>query len=192
MQTKQELRKKYNQIRATLSPEYRAEAHKKIFEKITNLPQVLNANTICCYVSHNEEVDTHQLINSFLNADKQVVIPKVGDDILKLYSINSLDDCIPGFKGILEPPESAPLVDSNTIDVFIILAIAYDSWGYRLGYGKGYTDRLLAGQSSGYRIGICYTDQLAFALPHEKHDIPVDLVISDSITLSPSFTFLEN
>jgi 5-formyltetrahydrofolate cyclo-ligase len=57
------------------------------------------------------------------------------------------------------------------------MAVAFDIHGHRLGYGKGYYDRLLK-KIKGLKVGLAYDFQIVDKLPVEPHDIPVDLIIT--------------
>ena len=182
MVTKDALRKQFDSLRLTLSPVYRKSAHDSIYHKVISHPHIVAAKTVCCYISHESEVDTHRIIEYCLKENKQVVVPKVADKRLDLHAITSLEECTPGFKGILEPPSTNRLVAAPLVDLFIVLGLVFDTYKYRIGYGKGYTDRLLASQS-GIKMGLAYTDQLISQVPHESHDVPLDVIITDTITL---------
>lgn len=180
--TKQDLRKHLIQVRDNIPAEVKIAADNSIYQKLITNYTVIKAETICCYVSYSKEVNTHAFIDWCLSQHKRVCIPKVEGQVLQLHLITSLDNCTAGFKGILEPLDSSPIIKTEEVDVFVLLGLGFDAEGYRLGYGKGYTDRLLA-PIHGYTIGICYTDQLLYALPHEDHDIPVNEVVTEDVLL---------
>ena len=138
------------------------------------------ANTICLYVSLPEEVDT----GSLFGQKKSFVVPRVSDKDLILHQIQSPDDLIKGRFDIFEPKKSCPVVNVSVVDLFIVPGIAFDRKGYRLGWGKGYYDRLLAGVSA-TKIGLAYSFQIVSRLPHKRYDIPMDIVITEHETLSP-------
>ena len=57
--------------------------------------------------------------------------------------------------------------------------LAVDRAGYRLGYGAGYFDKLLAGRGARpYCVAALPAPFLVEGLPHEPHDVPVDLVLT--------------
>ena len=113
---------------------------------------------------------------------KRIVIPKVfaAQHMLKLYEIMSVDELMPGYRGIKEPPakkeRELPLRDINLV---LIPGIAFDSVGNRLGYGGGYYDILLAGKSKGTPlVALAYEEQVVASLPSEPHDVRVDIVVT--------------
>jgi 5-formyltetrahydrofolate cyclo-ligase len=50
--------------------------------------------------------------------------------------------------------------------------------GNRLGFGRGYYDRVLA-NSKGFKLGVGFHCQLLEDVPFESHDIPLDGFISE-------------
>ena len=48
----------------------------------------------------------------------------------------------------------------------------------RLGYGKGVFDKLLS-KSKALRIGLAYDFQIVDEIPQEKHDLVMDLVVTE-------------
>jgi len=84
---------------------------------------------------------------------------------------------------ILEPPDASISINPQDIDMFIVPGLAFDMKGHRLGYGKGYYDRLLK-SVPGRTIGIGYTDQLTYELSHTDTDIPLSKLVTDQLTIS--------
>ena len=56
--------------------------------------------------------------------------------------------------------------------------VAFDLEGNRLGYGKGILDMLLL-DTKAFKIGLAYDFQMQKALPVEKHDVKVNMVITE-------------
>ena len=83
--------------------------------------------------------------------------------------------------GVFPPdPARCPEVDLASVDFALVPALAVDGARYRLGYGAGYFDKLLAGRGA---RPFCVTAlPAAFvveSLPHEPHDVAVDLVVNE-------------
>jgi 5-formyltetrahydrofolate cyclo-ligase len=66
------------------------------------------------------------------------------------------------------------------IDLVVIPGAGYDYAGNRLGYGGGYYDKLLSGKKKNTPIiALAYEEQLVDAIPAEKHDVRVDMIVTD-------------
>jgi len=65
-------------------------------------------------------------------------------------------------------------------DLIIVPLLAFDKENYRLGWGGGFYDRFLARQPQAVKIGLAYWNGFASeGLPHEPHDIPLDMIITE-------------
>jgi|LSQX01.2.fsa_nt_gb 5-formyltetrahydrofolate cyclo-ligase len=162
-----------------------AEKSAAITEKLCSLRQYSDAQTLTVYMSYRNEVSTEAFIERCLCQGKRVAIPKVVTVpalTLELYEIRDLrNDVLPGFKGIPEP-NSAVLkkVDPQDIDFAVIPGLSFDYGGHRIGYGAGLYDRLLAKlRPECLKVGIAYDMQMMEQLMAEKHDITMDMVITE-------------
>ena len=148
------------------------------------LPCYRNCSLVLTYVSTAIEVDTIALIEHSLEEGKTVACPRCVDNtrLMEFYRISSLRDLEPGTFGVLEPkPIKENLLTDFSDSVCIIPGLSFDRQGFRLGYGKGYYDRFLAGYS-GTRIGICYSGCMHDRLPHGKFDRSVDILLTEGIS----------
>lgn len=79
--------------------------------------------------------------------------------------------------GIPIPLEGAALVP----DVALLPLVAFDTAGYRLGYGGGYFDRTLASLLPRPRtIGLGYESIRVETIHPEPHDIPLDAIVTEA------------
>ncbi len=69
-------------------------------------------------------------------------------------------------------------IDINKLDVIIIPGLCYNNRGYRLGRGMGCYDKALKNYQ-GLMIGSCYDDNVIDYKFEEKHDIKVDLIVTN-------------
>ena len=105
----------------------------------------------------------------------QRAYPRVsGTDLV--FCVCSQNDLVPGWRGILEPPDTTPRVDP---DLIVVPGLAFSRSGDRLGRGKGFYDRYLNG-SKALTIGV--TDQAGIYddVPKLPFDYAVDLVLTES------------
>lgn len=182
---KNALRKQLREKRKTLSPTSHAEKSEIIRKKLQLEDVFLKAKSLLIYISTPEEVDTHALIKEAFSQNRTLYAPKIFGEKIVLCKIQSWEDLESGNFGVLEP-KTLPEESAQKIDLILVPGIAFDNFGHRIGYGKGYYDKLLK-SISGYKVGLAFSEQLINKVPHEAHDVPVDLIITDSalITLNP-------
>src|SRR5882672_12157059 len=157
----------------------------EIMDQVLHLHEYVRARGIACYVSKDSEVDTRPLIRSALDQEKRGIIPvvKKGDIELFFSEIKDLgSELAPGTFGILEPkPENVHPVSLDTVDVIFVPGIVWDREGYRLGWGRGYFDRVIKNLPPHLRsAGLAFNMQLISRVPRDQFDVPVDLVVTES------------
>jgi len=65
-------------------------------------------------------------------------------------------------------------------DAVLVPLVGYDPSGFRLGYGGGYFDRTLAAaRPRPCAIGLGYEDSVLPTIFPQRHDIPMDLIVTD-------------
>lgn len=144
-----------------------------------SLECVKNAKTICTFLSAFKEPDTIEIVRQLWEKKCRVIVP-ISDtetNTLSLSCIDNMDDLKKGAYGILEP-SVVKTADERDIDVILVPGLAFDRHGGRMGFGKGYYDRLLE-TSSAVKIGLCYDFQLFDTIPTESHDVPMDFIITE-------------
>ena len=77
-------------------------------------------------------------------------------------------------------PTSGQRGPVNQVDVVFVPAAAVDRDGNRLGWGKGYYDRFLAGlDPSTFVVAVVFDADILAEIPAEPHDIGVDVIITE-------------
>jgi len=180
---KKALRLQMRQRRRALPAAERERASARIRQSLTALPSFQNAQTMHSYVSWQDEVDTHVLIQEALRAGRRVVVPKVQPPgrMLAHYFIEDFSALIPGTFGILEPPAEeakTAAVAKDAFDLVIVPGVAFDRQGHRLGYGAGYYDRFLS-EIHTPKIALAFAAQMVEQVPAAMHDQSVDFVITE-------------
>ena len=151
----------------------------EIRQKLFQIECVKQAETVCTFISAFKEPDTVETIKELWKQGKKVVVPitDIESGTLSLSYINSMDDMGKGAYGILEP-KTVQTADENNIDVILVPGLAFDRNGGRMGFGKGYYDRLLENNKA-VKIGLCYDFQILGKIPTESHDVPMNFVITE-------------
>ncbi len=178
---KAELRRSIGALRRSLPADARARRDLAITEALDASGALTRARTVAAYSAVRGEVDPRRIVERCWQQGLEVVLPRVdrAQGTLGWYAHRPDLPLIEGAYGILEPGPEAPSVDPVRIDLVLVPAVAFDERGHRLGMGMGFYDRALPLLPNARRIGLAFDFQLVAELPHEPHDQPVDLVISD-------------
>lgn len=180
---KQILKSEIFERRKSLSREEVKEKSRIIKEKLNSMPEFKKSKNILTYVSFNNEVDTINIINGLLTKnEKKVLVPYVDKDkVIQISKINSFDDLEPKTFGILEPKRNKiKKFDIDKLDLVIVPGIAFDKNGHRIGYGHGYYDRFLEKiKKDTAKIALAFDFQIVDKIPEERHDVPVDVVVTE-------------
>ncbi len=57
--------------------------------------------------------------------------------------------------------------------------MAFSPSGYRIGYGGGYYDRLIAQLPGVLTVGLAFELQVVASLPRDMYDMPVDFLVTE-------------
>ena len=139
------------------------------------------------YASFGSEVDTSELWQAILTEGKTLLLPRIDKsrDAIRVYAVRDPSrDLETNRWGIAEPrPEACPEIDLADLEFVFVPGVAFDARGGRLGYGKGYYDRLLAasGQAGGSPtlIAGALAVQVVDEVPMEPHDVRIPALVTE-------------
>lgn len=179
IQVKRELRRRLRAIRGQLPAEARAARSAAIVDRVLALPELRAARSIAAFVAMRSEADPAGIVAACRARGHRVALPRVHPepDGLVLHAHAADDPLERSSFGVLEPSASAPRVDA--VDVVIVPGLAFDPRGHRIGYGKGFYDRLLPTLPGAFRCAIAYDFQLVPEVPDRDGDVPVHAVVTD-------------
>lgn len=175
------MRRLYLTKRRALSPEQRADASHRIQQAVIDSTEFQAAGSLALYVPIHNEVDTKEIMQKAWEMKKIVGLPhwEPQSGIIRFYRTDPATRLRPTDWGTQEPvPATTKELAAQALDLMLVPGIAFDSHGFRLGYGQGGYDRLLAGYS-GKAWGLAFELQLIDSLPHESHDIPCSRIITE-------------
>ncbi|MCK4589147.1 MAG: 5-formyltetrahydrofolate cyclo-ligase [Nanoarchaeota archaeon] len=175
--SREEILKKRNSLSRT---EIKSKS-KEIFQRLLNINHLNRTQNVCVYVSKDSEVETHDLI-TYLLKKKNVFVPFIEKEELRVSEIKNFSDLEKGQFNILEPKNKINY--NQNIDLIIIPGVAFDKRGNRLGRGNGYYDKFLKNIQS-LKIGLAFEEQIIGQVPVEKHDVPLNLIITDKQIIKP-------
>jgi 5-formyltetrahydrofolate cyclo-ligase len=173
--------------RDSMSEEIRKDKDREIKERLLALSEFKASHKILLYASFRSEVDTFKLLQYCIANGKITMLPRVDkqNNELELYEIKDTGELVKGYFGIPEPNVSEDRrMNVEHMDLIIVPGVAFDEQCNRLGYGKGFYDKLLTrvkGQGSKVKglIALAYEEQIVESIPSELHDIKMDKIITD-------------
>lgn len=157
-----------------------------ILDTCLKLPEVVSAHTLMFYLDVRDEVRTQHALPRTLASDRRVVVPWCqGPSELQLFLLTDLQELEAGRFGILEPsaalrrlPEKQ--IQVSELDAIFVPGVAFDRHGGRLGYGKGYFDRLLKTVRPDCALtGLAFECQLCERVPMDSHDVYMDWIVTE-------------
>ncbi len=177
LKSKSEFRKEVINLKKRLNSSDRIIQSQYIFKKVEQLEYFQNAKIILTYWSLNDEVYTHDFIKKW-SATKTILLPvtlKNDLEIREFKGTHLLKES-PVMK-LMEPIGNA-FTSFNGIDIAIIPGLVFDKQNNRIGYGKGYYDKLLT-KMNVFKVGVCFDFQLFDIIPNTEQDIRMDLVLTN-------------
>ena len=146
------------------------------------LPEFVAARRIALYSSFNSEVRTDMIFSQALLEKKEVFFPRADDERrhLRFIRVLAASELRPGLYDIDEPPHHGEEASVDTMDIVVMPCVALDRFGSRVGYGKGFYDRVLE-RATAFKVALAYGCQITDRkIPVEPHDVSVDAVVTES------------
>ncbi|MBQ3312133.1 5-formyltetrahydrofolate cyclo-ligase [bacterium] len=141
-------------------------------DKLKKLPQYSDARDIMLFYPMKYEIDVLSLMSE---KNKNFYLPRIKGDILEVCPYKNGDTLEMSSFKTMEPISNA--VEPSKLDIVVVPALMADKQNYRLGYGKGFYDRFL-NTTFAKSIVLVAKELIVDKLPVEKHDKPVDFVIT--------------
>lgn len=177
-QEKIALRDHYKKMRSNISEQRRRQASQQALIDLN--AKIPTGARVLSFISTSEEIDIQEF-NRLLSGQGRLYLPRVNENQeLEIYPCTSLDTLILSPLHILEPnPLYYSPISLSAIDITLVPGVVFDREKRRIGYGKGFYDRLIhKAKTSGYStffLGIGFYEQLyPNLLPREEHDEIVD------------------
>lgn len=180
MTGKPEIRRDMQARRDAMGAEERLAACGYVCDQLLTV-KLAEGAVIAGYSTIRSEVDITEALRDYAAGGNRVCLPRVTKPKLTLDFLEWLPggELAMGHYNIAEPISGEVL----TPEVVLLPLLAFDRAGYRLGYGAGHYDATLAELKKSnpklLSIGIGFAFQEVDKLPHEAHDMPMDMIITD-------------
>lgn len=178
---KKELRKQIKVLKATLSAEEKQLKSEQIFNSLERLPQFQQSRIVFAYWAMADEVQTQEFVKRWSNS-KRMLLPKVDGEDLRLKIYRGEESMAPGEAfGILEPI-GEDFTDYISIDFIVVPGVGFDKAKNRMGRGKAYYDKIL-NSTHAFKAGVCFDVQIVDDVPCEPHDVKMDAVFTETLSI---------
>ena len=182
---KKDLRKIYLEKRMTLSKDEVNFLSEKIFDEFILQFNVIENQKVSIFlpISKFNEINTLEFIKFLWSKKLNVFIPKIIDKDLISIKFTSETILIQNSWGILEPLSNQ---NEETVFDYVITPLLYcDSFGNRVGYGKGFYDKFFQTiNSDAKKIGVNYFAPTDIIDDISELDVKVDYLITPEEILS--------
>ena len=182
--TKEELRKIYLQKRLSLSEAEYAQLNFQLFEKFFTSVDLSSVKILSTFLplEKNKEPDTWLIIDRIRKEFPhiRISVPRVNDQTgeLENFFFQGQDQLQKNKWGIQEPKHGIP-IDPAQFDLVLIPMLIFDKNGHRVGYGKGFYDKLLVScKPSCYRVGLSFYPPVETIEDINGHDQVLTKVIT--------------
>ncbi len=181
IERKKALRRLMREREPEVSAAELAAASARLCERLRPAQVWKESRRILSFLPMPGEPDVRPLLEQALADGKTLALPRFnaqrGDyDICLTRDLAALET---GHWGIPEPGANRPLLKPEWLDFVLVPGLAYDMMGRRLGRGKGYFDRLLAGVQ-GLKCGVAFDWQVVEEVPAGPHDVGMDWLLTPS------------
>ena len=127
-----------------------------------------------------KEPDVWLALAEALPEGKIVALPRL-DKVNQRYAPrrvqNLRTEITAGHFGIREPAANCLEMPLADFELVLVPGVAFDLHGHRLGRGKGYYDRWLAGYA-GTKIGVAFDEQIVEMVSAGKQDVRMNFILT--------------
>jgi 5-formyltetrahydrofolate cyclo-ligase len=179
--TKQELRKKYKELRQAMPLGAIQDESLAIANMLLRLDIWQNTYFhIFLTMENQKEVHTDVVLNILAGKDKEVIVSRSDFESCSMvhYLLTDNTKLVLSNYGIPEPVDGIE-VPSARMDVVFVPLLAFDEKGHRVGYGKGFYDRFLSEcKPDVIKIGVSFFEAEPNDIPHNPTDIALDYCVT--------------
>ncbi|WP_343615295.1 5-formyltetrahydrofolate cyclo-ligase [Flavobacterium sp.] len=178
---KKELRLHYKNLRKELSTEDIEEKSLAIANNLIQLP-IWDKSYYHVFlpIIEHKEVDTEFILHLLLGKDKEIVISKSDFETREMTHFLLTDNTkIKKNEFNIPEPVNGLEVPVSIIDVVFVPLLAFDIYGSRIGYGKGFYDKFLAKcKPETLKIGLSFFESVEMIDDVFESDIKLDYCVT--------------
>ncbi|MCQ0989084.1 5-formyltetrahydrofolate cyclo-ligase [Jiella marina] len=154
----------------------------RLAEDVTDTPDIVSG-----FLPIRSEIDIRPLMMTFADRRARLCVPAIVEGALQFRELVRGAPLEPQGFGTYAPGADAAVFDPR---LMLVPLAAFDRRGGRIGYGRGYYDTaisaLRAKGISPTLIGVAFACQEADGVPVEPHDIPLDVIATETELIVPA------
>lgn len=178
---KDKLRKKYKDLRLQLSEDEIDKMSLNIANRALELPVWdYRFYHIFLSIAEQKEVNTEFLLHILQGKDKEVIIPRADNKTGNLVNYLLTDQTvIKKSRWNIPEPQEGIEINNDKLEVVFVPLLAFDKQGHRIGYGKGFYDRFLAGcRPDIVKIGLSFFEPVEEIKEVISTDVPLNYCVT--------------
>lgn len=176
---KNKIRAEIKKIRDNLSRTDKYDLDNNLNQALLDFVHDLGVKTVAAFHPHKSEPNIIYFLDSLVENGYELFLPRVNGDNLDLVQVQTVEEVETGKFGINEPVKHLSPTHLTDFDLILVPGLAFGMNGHRIGYGRGFYDRLLS-EVRGLKVGVGYSFQIVDEVPFEEHDVKLDVVISEN------------
>lgn len=153
----------------------------RLADNVTDRPDIVSG-----FLPIRSEIDIRPLMMTFADRRARLCVPAIVDGALQFRELVRGATLEPQGFGTYAPGTDAAVLDPQ---LMLVPLAAFDRKGGRIGYGRGYYDTAISAlRAKGVApklIGVAFGCQEADSVPVEPHDIPLDLIATETELIFP-------
>lgn len=152
----------------------------QLTERLRELVETLHVGSLSAYLSSTTEPNTRPFLNWATDAGIRTLLPISRLDGLLDWTAGDGETEAISHLGVPEAVgELLGPMAINDVDLILVPAASVDASGMRMGWGKGYFDKMLGSMGKCPPVfAVLFDDELVDEVPRERHDEPVDGVVT--------------
>ena len=186
MEDKKNMRRYYRKLREQMSPEEVKCLSERICRHLLDSNLYGRSQFVYAYYPLGNEVSLLTLVKKAWHDGKMTFFPKVENKDIFFYEITDFSQLEEGYFHVMEPNAKICVEEKKRLcfsekerPLILTPGVAFDKNGGRLGYGKGFYDRLFAAHPTWVRFGIAYERQITEELFLEEQDQRLQYLVTE-------------
>ena len=175
---KVEIRRQIIKQRTKVSKIEKTVWDEKIAENFFEVAHMHKGKSVLAFYPTASEPQIQNYMKECLLRGARLFLPRINGDRLDICEICDLEDVEQNQLQVFEPKPHFHVTDQTEFDVILVPGLAFTIHGDRVGFGRGFYDKLLA-NITGLKVGVAYEYQYNINFEAEPHDQKVDILVTN-------------